>query len=214
MGGGNRQTSQSTTGSSGLSPRGRGKPGQQQGIAGVVRSIPAWAGETIPAAPLRGIREVYPRVGGGNARMWYGWGHPFGLSPRGRGKPTPAGFLPALQGSIPAWAGETGTSGICWAGTEVYPRVGGGNARCGSSLVSGAGLSPRGRGKRYPTPCPGPAWRSIPAWAGETRSMPGRFPLPAVYPRVGGGNLFPPTGFLLLGRSIPAWAGETAGPAL
>ena len=71
----------------GLSPRGRGKrtaapqPSPQKG------SIPAWAGETSPAAEVARQLEVYPRVGGGNPWMPAGAGRSMGLSPRGRGKP-------------------------------------------------------------------------------------------------------------------------------
>ena len=91
------------------------------------------------------------------------------------------------------------------------------------------GLSPRGRGKPHilrPTALLG---RSIPAWAGETKSAAPIAGASTVYPRVGGGNpvwlpysdigegLSPRgRGKLVhadivrpLRRSIPAWAGET-----
>ena len=91
------------------------------------------------------------------------------------------------------------------------------------------GLSPRGRGKpgRY-IRCY-KEWRSIPAWAGETRWAAAPHHIHKVYPRVGGGNLDTITtlmrrvGLSPRGRgklrglsieprragSIPAWAGET-----
>ena len=91
------------------------------------------------------------------------------------------------------------------------------------------GLSPRGRGKRWALRNGIEERRSIPAWAGETARLFGIRALPAVYPRVGGGNAgraaYHPSarGLSPRGRgkparrnmsrgrrrSIPAWAGET-----
>ena len=70
----------------------------------------------------------------------------------------------------------------------VYPRVGGGNLMQALRVVADAGLSPRGRGKP-PRACSRLSiLRSIPAWAGETRSFKAAIRRTAVYPRVGGGN--------------------------
>ena len=91
------------------------------------------------------------------------------------------------------------------------------------------GLSPRGRGKRAEAYALREAWRSIPAWAGETAITPVSHRSQWVYPRVGGGNAMssvvaaPSRGLSPRGRgklvdvavairrrgSIPAWAGET-----
>ena len=80
-----------------------------------------------------------------------------------------------------------------------------------------------------PTPCPVPAWRSIPARAGETVLLGVSALVPQVYPRTGGGNAFTASAItslrglsphgrgklgpikvnLLRPRSIPARAGET-----
>ena len=71
------------------------------------RSIPAWAGETIRRCTNGRAARVYPRVGGGNclpSTTSPGW---YGLSPRGRGKQVVAIGERELEGSIPAWAGET-----------------------------------------------------------------------------------------------------------
>ena len=92
-----------------------------------------------------------------------------------------------------------------------------------------AGLSPRGRGKPDDFRSAGEQDRSIPAWAGETPPTPAAWRTIGVYPRVGGGNLYPdapavgtdglsprgrgkPQVRIVeqgLTRSIPAWAGET-----
>ena len=168
-------------------------------------------------------------MGGGNScgLVWGTGGK--GLSPRGRGKLR--GFRQVNDGirSIPAWAGETNPlSGNALQG-QVYPRVGGGNHPDSITSPSNRGLSPRGRGKRRPEPACHRAFRSIPAWAGETMYYKGISQSSRVYPRVGGGNGFPgpaagsPPGLSPRGRgkqrplrpgrlrrgSIPAWAGET-----
>ena len=49
----------------GLSPRGRGNPGDEPGHRAGPRSIPAWAGEPSAPHPSTAGRRVYPRVGGG-----------------------------------------------------------------------------------------------------------------------------------------------------
>ena len=174
--------------SPGLSPRGRGKRKEAEMGSHPSGSIPAWAGETI-AARLSGISSrVYPRVGGGNPFQVGGGQVQGGLSPRGRGKPPRPAHAPESRRSIPAWAGETKSKGVRHRLHQVYPRVGGGNPFCGRRRRSGAGLSPRGRGKL-------PAWIparcrlwSIPAWAGETLSAIAVMTWWTVYPRVGGGN--------------------------
>ena len=51
--------------------------------------------------------------------------------------------------------------------------------------------------------------RSIPAWAGETYRPELLSVPPAVYPRVGGGNIMIDLTNKRFVRSIPAWAGET-----
>ena len=69
---------------------------------------------------------VYPRVGGG----------------------TRYGLIYRIYGlrSIPAWAGEPGSTLAEEVLETVYPRVGGGTWRYDRFRVASAGLSPRGRG--------------------------------------------------------------------
>ena len=134
------------------------------------------------------MSRVYPRVGGGNH-----WAGEFsftaaGLSPRGRGKPPRRQKQHIALGSIPAWAGETGHGRRDWVHSEVYPRVGGGNAAAVGIHEGAQGLSPRGRGKHRPTANTRIVRGSIPAWAGETATASPHQRRSAVYPRVGGGN--------------------------
>ncbi len=234
MGGGNSGSAGMPAADSGLSPRGRGKPQEIGGGEGLLRSIPAWAGETRTGRITGHYTPVYPRVGGGNVAPAIDRTPLTGLSPRGRGKLVAVRPLILFGRSIPAWAGETAYSGCSRQTGRVYPRVGGGNGITAVLLNGGQGLSPRGRGKpkgkRNPPVCGG----SIPAWAGETPPGRQRSPPASVYPRVGGGNAtpFPPaeehTGLSPRGRgkrgyhlhlprhrrSIPAWAGETGAPEL
>ena len=219
VGGGTAYCNAEWIGAGGLSPRGRGNPGQRHAEDGRPRlgSIPAWAGEpgdedrarwgrsdhgSIPAwagepaivyvdGPLG---RVYPRVGGGtpgnpNARR-----AGQGLSPRGRGNHVRVFGPPEPLGSIPAWAGEPVEWARDVARGEVYPRVGGGTGWIGSDTTRRTGLSPRGRGN------PRSSWCLLPAFRGLS-------------PRGRGNQVCAP---LSPGdiRSIPAWAGEPTGSAL
>ena len=93
---------------SGLSPRVRGNLINKNRDAGVYRSIPACAGEPdIHAAPPL-TPTVYPRVCGGTAHVPQAVDAHAGLSPRVRGNPEAKAVGVALQGSIPACAGEPG----------------------------------------------------------------------------------------------------------
>ena len=229
VGGGNHKPICGGNKACGLSPRGRGKQFAEIRPDIIWGSIPAWAGETSNNLNPNPKWRVYPRVGGGNFPGPCPKAGPVGLSPRGRGKPAQANARDAMDGSIPAWAGETHIADGGGREGKVYPRVGGGNENRMSSSASRMGLSPRGRGKPVEiliVPCD---HRSIPAWAGETTMPPSLTPMRPVYPRVGGGNssgvsarphidgLSPRgRGKLVLAlqhrealRSIPAWAGET-----
>ena len=167
----------------GLSPRGRGNPDVHPHERVFEGSIPAWAGEPRSLTIARSIPWVYPRVGGGTETGTKREPSPIGLSPRGRGNPSPNSSARSDTRSIPAWAGEP-TEVVVWAVISgVYPRVGGGTGGVKCSLTFCGGLSPRGRGNPL---LPEPWGRSIPAWAGE------------------------PSGKGLRLRSIPAWAGEPA----
>ena len=107
VGGGNTNRGIGGGGAYGLSPRGRGKPRTFARRRISRRSIPAWAGETICGGCGAYSRRVYPRVGGGNCSRRDAAQTAAGLSPRGRGKPTPSNAARYHARSIPAWAGET-----------------------------------------------------------------------------------------------------------
>ncbi len=230
VGGGNLGVAECASNGYGLSPRGRGKLPCAGRAPFEIRSIPAWAGETIAAASSRSFSVVYPRVGGGNGSESISAAPTRGLSPRGRGKHKLVGRDFLARRSIPAWAGETFRSGCSGTSLSVYPRVGGGNGSRRATDAAAKGLSPRGRGKPPAPIRSARSTRSIPAWAGETGCLWAALRGRPVYPRVGGGNAglcgtapsvpgLSPRGRgkpdlhrqrQSQARSIPAWAGETA----
>ena len=73
----------------GLSPRVRGNQTPPPRYAGRSRSIPACAGEPVPAPPATRLPWVYPRVCGGTVPAHQLRGGPIGLSPRVRGNRKP-----------------------------------------------------------------------------------------------------------------------------
>ena len=76
-------------------------------LTALLRSIPAWAGETVVGVQRLNIDRVYPRVGGGNSDYFALSSVMVGLSPRGRGKRRQRALWRLTARSIPAWAGET-----------------------------------------------------------------------------------------------------------
>ena len=212
----------------GLSPRGRGNRKIYRNPPFRSRSIPAWAGKPQHRSLRRPQHRVYPRVGGETVLAAVVITLATGLSPRGRGNPLCQSkhFPPGR--SIPAWAGKPPlrrrSAGRCW----VYPRVGGETDQWLAHHRYIPGLSPRGRGNRWPLVGAAVRWRSIPAWAGKPRPRRSSCRPTGVYPRVGGetfdriGKRFAGLGLSPRGRgnqyalhprcgairSIPAWAGK------
>ncbi len=165
--GGTRPLLPATHNSPGLSPRVRGNRTVRARICLCVGSIPACAGEPASAKRRSGICRVYPRVCGGTSSLNAGVPSPTGLSPRVRGNPAALLILAAVNGSIPACAGEP-TCGILLSNpSRVYPRVcGGTGVGIRQRRVTG-GLSPRVRGNRSFWKVDDAESRSIPACAGE-----------------------------------------------
>ncbi len=112
----------------GLSPRVRGSPQIQAPSLDESRSIPACAGEPTLGLPQSRFRAVYPRVCGGALSHKSCKLCTRGLSPRVRGSQQQAHGVPCCKRSIPACAGEPGSSARTVIPMEVYPRVCGGAA--------------------------------------------------------------------------------------
>ena len=152
----------------GRSPRMRGKRSPSPSTRAAIRSIPAYAGETVEWGDASWPGEVDPRVcGGNNSVSWCT--HPNrGRSPRMRGKPSCRPQARAQARSIPAYAGETDERPRDRDIDQVDPRVCGGNRRKNMDSAASRGRSPRMRGK-HPNPLHVASMnRSIPAYAGET----------------------------------------------
>ena len=152
-----------------------------------------------------------------------------GSSPRGRGKRRRLNGCPANRGLIPAWAGKTVGRRARFPRLWAHPRVGGENLCEHLQITSGAGSSPRGRGKPARAHSSVPSAGLIPAWAGKTHRCSDGDWTGRAHPRVGGENAGAvPTcgrssGSSPRGRGkldtvvrerhgeglIPAWAGKT-----
>ena len=172
----------------GLSPRVRGNLGRA-GSAGLrLGSIPAGAGE--PHQPLHLLRSstVYPRGCGGTLSILSIEYSTQGLSPRVRGNPRAARRLPPINRSIPAGAGEPTAGGPVSGRRRVYPRGCGGTEDFKGLKPEEQGLSPRVRGNqplegRYQVDV-----GSIPAGAGEPKTLRASSLKSKVYPRGCGGT--------------------------
>ena len=154
----------------GLSPRVRGNPRTASPTATRRGSIPACAGEPVPSLTWRPKERVYPRVCGGTKPVQSQDRRRKGLSPRVRGNLTTLLPHQARWGSIPACAGEPGSTAAGGAAWGVYPRVCGGTPYATRSASSSMGLSPRVRGNLRSTASSGLIGGSIPACAGEPGS--------------------------------------------
>ena len=159
-----------------------------------LRSIPACAGEPPGVrSPARSDR-VYPRVCGGTSRVPDPLNQGKGLSPRVRGNLLSGFRARKDDGSIPACAGEPSTMPVARGFCQVYPRVCGGTLATLGQSVTPPGLSPRVRGNQHDPVRGDRTGGSIPACAGEPRSISGRTVCWRVYPRVCGGTQPPPVG--------------------
>ena len=174
--------------SGGLSPRVRGNRANYDWGNGLIRSIPACAGEPPPIRAGCCRSWVYPRVCGGTRAGFRRQTSKWGLSPRVRGNRYLVAPIAVGIRSIPACAGEPVPSRRTAQPLQVYPRVCGGTDRHFGAVPPLDGLSPRVRGNR-PSPNRPPCRpRSIPACAGEPRRTGPHWSHSQVYPRVCGGT--------------------------
>ena len=94
----------------GVSPRERGNLGEVGGPTIDIGCIPARAGEPAELCRRMIRNKVYPRASGGTEQGRRGSPSERGVSPRERGNLRAAFYCLALQGCIPARAGEPQTS--------------------------------------------------------------------------------------------------------
>ena len=170
----------------GSSPRVRGTRLDAEDRTGVVRFIPARAGNTSPRETLRPEYTVHPRACGEHDQPQIGIHAAVGSSPRVRGTPDPSRSSLLLLRFIPARAGNTSCSASSVLTWPVHPRACGEHTGGLGVRSSRNGSSPRVRGTRH-QPDPEPSeHRFIPARAGNTWSLGsarGRLP---VHPRACG----------------------------
>ena len=191
----------------GSSPRVRGTRRHGLGRGREDRFIPACAGNSTVAATspiqrggssprVRGTRKFHrislfrrrfiPACAGNSQRLVTKWRASFGSSPRVRGTRRLRGRARAPARFIPACAGNSRQSGAALQAPPVHPRV------CGELTVAQAGhfervgSSPRVRGTPWASAFNLPAWRFIPACAGNSRISSGIAPTLSVHPRVCG----------------------------
>ena len=198
-------------------------------MAGMRRSIPAHAGETLDKLVPHKAVQVDPRSRGGDGVLPRLSSRPTGRSPLTRGRPGRPLHRAHLPRSIPAHAGETACLRFRATRRRVDPRSRGGDRSDIGRRTLGSGRSPLTRGRPPRLRRPPSGGRSIPAHAGETLQLGGGMRSVRVDPRSRGGDLGSPTTIvdgggrspLTRGRlttsirrssgrgSIPAHAGET-----
>ncbi len=157
-------------------------------------------------------------------------GPPWGLSPHARGNPDGGGTLKAIQGPIPACAGEPLSIAVHPSIARAYPRMRGGTSYKDEMPDQALGLSPHARGNHFLPTVFAVGHGPIPACAGEPGPRCPSSPRRGAYPRMRGGTTSDPLSHLndlglsphargnqrLLCRSvctqgpIPACAGEPA----
>ena len=186
--GGTMTTSRHRYSASGLSPRVRGNPPFRVLRQGHLGSIPASAGEPIPAASGGSSPEVYPRECGGTAGAARAGSASTGLSPRVRGNRGLRRRLFDDSGSIPASAGEPPATARAWSRSRVYPRECGGTQAAPAAMRLAEGLSPRVRGNLQLGQPVADGRGSIPASAGEPQLGRQAARMARVYPRECGGT--------------------------
>ena len=218
---------------SGSSPRGRGTPFPVKVSMGLMRFIPAWAGNThvfvrqvirlggssprgrgtqFPVLKLKRLCRFIPAWAGNTTPAYFGALAAAGSSPRGRGTRASLDSDDLNSRFIPAWAGNTRPATVAASAPAVHPRVGGEHVARDHATVSHGGSSPRGRGTLGSAHCRESGYRFIPAWAGNTSGHPHHFRRRPVHPRVGGEHFSRHPGRRSTSGSSPRGRGTHASP--
>ena len=132
---------------SGSPPRVRGKLRRLAALRLGARLIPARAGKTRSARCDSTCGSAHPRACGENDPLPGPSDGLLGSSPRVRGKHAPDERRFPQPGLIPACAGKTFSQMSASAARQAHPRVCGENTSRPAKRTSGAGSSPRVRGK-------------------------------------------------------------------
>ena len=174
---------------SGSSPRMRGKQLPIAKMLAHVRIIPAHAGQTVGMVVFPRAQSDHPRVCGANGPFITVSTQIFGSSPRMRGKP--GGWVERRHSRriIPAHAGQTLAYYKPLQLPSDHPRACGANSALRPSNILQSGSSPRMRGKRRCQLSQMARDRIIPAHAGQTTTVYGRYFGPSDHPRACGANM-------------------------
>ena len=194
-----------------------------------IRIIPAYAGNTGLVHVRHSGNGDHPRVCGEHCGVCGAYFSCLGSSPRMRG--TPSGHIQTdtRLGIIPAYAGNTISHGVRYAGLRDHPRVCGEHLDGWDAQSDLKGSSPRMRGTPSPAVCGRSRSGIIPAYAGNTAASPSAGQIGRDHPRVCGehrrepaplplpvgssprmrGTRFLEIIFVKLVGIIPAYAGNT-----
>ena len=146
----------------------RGKLGLLLLGFGILRIIPAHAGQTRTSCLRAQWPTDHPRACGANGFVSLGVSFASGSSPRMRGKRDVWGEVCARGRIIPAHAGQTSAMAVACKPLADHPRACGANGVTSTGLPAVSGSSPRMRGKRTDNSGAISFYRIIPAHAGQT----------------------------------------------
>ena len=156
----------------GSSPRMRGTHLATGASAKTARFIPAYAGNTLNWTGRSWGMPVHPRVCGEHQIIVSNWMLISGSSPRMRGTLPEHRTADVSSRFIPAYAGNTVDEDVLSHADAVHPRVCGEHDGGHMAFAAVGGSSPRMRGtQQVESDSPGLA-RFIPAYAGNTSSLP------------------------------------------
>ena len=158
-------------GSSGSSPRMRGKRDSRRKTVSIYRIIPAHAGQTVFLTSLVSDATDHPRACGANLEFAVLGNKTIGSSPRMRGKPMRLSDADAERRIIPAHAGQTRHVFAWWCRQSDHPRACGANCFLYGVGQEQYGSSPRMRGKPKSKADGNKGIRIIPAHAGQTGAL-------------------------------------------
>ncbi len=175
----------------GSSPRMRGKRLAKRNVHGIVRIIPAHAGQTgITRSKALGTAD-HPRTCGANWPGTTQQNTAVGSSPHMRGKPRTRGASGSVARIIPAHAGQTKEQTYIMQEAADHPRTCGANRLARTCQAPRYGSSPHMRGKPATSRAELQMIRIIPAHAGQTARPSGRTSCRPDHPRTCGANILP-----------------------
>ena len=169
--GANGPAPRSPTRTTGSSPRMRGKLGLLLLGFGILRIIPAHAGQTTSPPGRSPASPDHPRACGANEQGHLMLRLLHGSSPRMRGKHAGQDYSSASARIIPAHAGQTQRVAPARRMGPDHPRACGANPQPAVVAHLPSGSSPRMRGKLLLCDIRKPRARIIPAHAGQTMTF-------------------------------------------